>query len=82
MKHVVVQAQNQDIMQDLVLCVGVMVRLDLVKDFSLFNKLVLNAQVLEKKLHIHVLHVVDKGKNRLVRDYLLLFLRVLTMEQE
>ena len=46
---------------------------DLTKVFLLFNKLVLNALVVEKKLLIHVMIVAAKVINKLQRKYLLQF---------
>jgi len=51
-------------------CVVVMVKLDQIKVSLLFNKHVHNVQVVEKKLQILVMIVVDKEKNKLQKGYL------------
>ena len=43
---------------------------DQIKDFSLFNKLVLNVQVVGKKLQIRVLIVMDRVIIKLQRKFL------------
>ena len=55
-------AQNQDIQQIDVLTVVEMEKLDLIKDFLLYNKHVRNVMEVEKKLRIHVTNVMVKWK--------------------
>ena len=42
---------------------------DQIKDFSLFNKLVLNVQVMGRKLQIRVLIVMDRAIIKLQRKF-------------
>ena len=74
--------QNLGKAQILVQCVVVMVKLDLVKAFLLYSKLVHNVQAQVKKLRIHVHHVADKEKNKPPKDYLSQFQKALMTEQE
>ena len=55
---------------------------DLIKASLRFNKLALNVQVLVKKLLILAQTAMDKEKNRLQKDYQLLFQKVWMMELE
>ena len=57
-----------------------MVRLDLIKVFSPFNRLVLNVMGMGRKLQTHVMIVMVKVKNRLQKKYQLPFQKVSMME--
>ena len=63
-----VVALNQDMMQEVVRCVAVMVKLDQVRVFLQCNKHALNVQDRAKKLQIHVTLVMVRGKNKSKRD--------------
>ena len=73
---------NQVILQIDAHIVEEMVELDLTKVFLPFNKHVLNVMEMAKKLQILVTIVMVMVTNRLLRKYLLRFLKVLMMEQE
>ena len=47
-----------------------MVKLDLIKGFLLYNKLVLNVQEAGKKLQIHAVIVVEMAINKQLRKFL------------
>ena len=64
MKLVKEVVQNLGKRLDLVQCVEAMDKSDQIKGFLLFNKLVLNVQVVVKKLQIHVPVVAVKEKNK------------------
>ena len=76
------QDQNQVMMLVHALCVEVMAKLDLAKDFLQFNKRVRNVQDQEKKLQIHVTVAVDKEKNRRLKDSQFQFQKASMMERE
>ena len=62
--------QNQVIPQINAQLVEVMVKLDLIRDFLLFNKHVHNAKELERKLLTHAQTVMVKGTNKHQKKYL------------
>ena len=65
-----------------VLIVEEMAKFVQIKVFLQFNKLAHSVLVQERKLLIHVQVVMDKVKNRLQKDYQLLFQKVWMMGQE
>ena len=61
--------QNRVIQQIDVLIVEEMEKLDPTKDFLLFNKHVLNALEVEKKLQTHAMIVMEVEINKLLKKY-------------
>ena len=68
-EHVKVMDLNQVSLQTDALIVEEMVELDPTKVFLLFNKHVLNAMEMVRKLLIHVMIVMVKVKNKLPKKY-------------